>query len=279
MKLRIGFSPCPNDTFIFDALVHGKIDTGEIQFEPILEDVETLNEWALEGKLDITKLSFPAFFTARNTYQLLDAGSALGQGVGPLLVSKENTSLTPDQINQRKVLLPGSNTTAHLLFSLAFPAATKKEFLIFSAIEEALQKDSQLLGVLIHENRFTYEKKGLKKIIDLGSFWEENWKVPIPLGGIAIKRSFKHSLKKQLEDWIRSSLALAWTNYPQLSPYVQLHAQEMEEDVMRKHITLYVNDYSQSLGQGGRHAIQVLFEKFLQLQHEPPAENQFTLFV
>jgi 1,4-dihydroxy-6-naphthoate synthase len=279
MKLRIGFSPCPNDTFIFDALVHGKIDTGEIQFEPILEDVETLNEWALEGKLDITKLSFPAFFTARNTYQLLDAGSALGQGVGPLLVSKENTSLTPDQINQRKVLLPGSNTTAHLLFSLAFPAATKKEFLIFSAIEEALQKDSQLLGVLIHENRFTYEKKELKKIIDLGSFWEENWKVPIPLGGIAIKRSFKHSLKKQLEDWIRSSLALAWTNYPQLSPYVQLHAQEMEEDVMRKHITLYVNDYSQSLGQEGRHAIQVLFEKFLLLQHEPPAENQFALFV
>lgn len=279
MKLRIGFSPCPNDTFIFDALVHGKIDTGEIQFEPILEDVETLNEWALEGKLDITKLSFPAFFTARNTYQLLDAGSALGQGVGPLLVSKENTSLTPDQINQRKVLLPGSNTTAHLLFSLAFPAATKKEFLIFSAIEEALQRDSQLLGVLIHENRFTYEKKGLKKIIDLGSYWEENWKVPIPLGGIAIKRSFKHSLKKQLEDWIRSSLALAWSNYPQLSPYVQLHAQEMEEDVMRKHITLYVNDYSRSLGQEGRHAIQVLFEKFLQLQLEPPAENQFTLFV
>lgn len=279
MKLRIGFSPCPNDTFIFDALVHGKIDTGEIQFEPILEDVETLNEWALEGKLDITKLSFPAFFTARNTYQLLDAGSALGQGVGPLLVSKENTSLTPDQINQRKVLLPGSNTTAHLLFSLAFPAATKKEFLIFSAIEEALQKDSQLLGVLIHENRFTYEKKGLKKIIDLGSFWEQNWKVPIPLGGIAIKRSFKHSLKKQLEDWIRSSLALAWTNYPQLSPYVQLHAQEMEEDVMRKHISLYVNDYSRSLGQEGRHAIQVLFEKFLELQHEPPAECQFALFV
>ena len=279
MKLRIGFSPCPNDTFIFDALVHGKIDTGEIQFEPILEDVETLNEWALEGKLDITKLSFPAFFTTRNTYQLLDAGSALGQGVGPLLVSKENTSLTPDQINQRKVLLPGSNTTAHLLFSLAFPAATKKEFLIFSAIEEALQKDSEALGVLIHENRFTYEKKGLKKIIDLGSFWEENWKVPIPLGGIAIKRSFKYELKKQLEEWIRSSLALAWTNYPQLSPYVRLHAQEMEEDVMRKHITLYVNDYSQSLGQEGRHAIQVLFEKFLLLQHEPPAENQFALFV
>ena len=279
MKLRIGFSPCPNDTFIFDALVHGKIDTGEIQFEPILEDVETLNEWALEGKLDITKLSFPAFFSTRNHYQLLDAGSALGQGVGPILVTKDTVQLTADQINHRKVLLPGSNTTAHLLFSLAFPAATQKEFLIFSAIEETLQKDSQLLGVLIHENRFTYEKKGLNKIVDLGSFWEENWQVPIPLGGIAIRRSFTYELKKQLEEWIRKSLALAWANYPQLSPFVQLHAQEMEEDIMRKHITLYVNEYSRSLGETGQHAINVLFKKYMELQNKPSEENQFPLFV
>lgn len=279
MKLRIGFSPCPNDTFIFDALVHGKIDTGEIQFEPILEDVETLNEWALEGKLDITKLSFPAFFSTRNHYQLLDAGSALGQGVGPILVTKDTVPLTADQINHRKVLLPGSNTTAHLLFSLAFPAATQKEFLIFSAIEETLQKDSQLLGVLIHENRFTYEKKGLNKIVDLGSFWEENWQVPIPLGGIAIRRSFTYELKKQLEEWIRKSLALAWANYPQLSPFIQLHAQEMEEDIMRKHITLYVNEYSRSLGETGQHAIKVLFKKYMELQNKPSEENQFPLFV
>ncbi|MBU6176729.1 MAG: 1,4-dihydroxy-6-naphthoate synthase [Bacteroidetes bacterium] len=279
MKLRIGFSPCPNDTFIFDALVHGKIDTGEIQFEPILEDVETLNEWALEGKLDITKLSFPAFFSTRNHYQLLDAGSALGQGVGPILVTKDTVPLTADQINHRKVLLPGSNTTAHLLFSLAFPAATQKEFLIFSAIEETLQKDSELVGVLIHENRFTYEKKGLNKIVDLGSFWEENWQVPIPLGGIAIRRSFTYELKKQLEEWIRKSLALAWANYPQLSPFVQLHAQEMEEDIMRKHITLYVNEYSRSLGETGQHAINVLFKKYMELQNKPSEENQFPLFV
>lgn len=279
MKLRIGFSPCPNDTFIFDALVHGKIDTGEIQFEPILEDVETLNEWALEGKLDITKLSFPAFFSTRNHYQLLDAGSALGQGVGPILVTKDTVPLTADQINHRKVLLPGSNTTAHLLFSLAFPAATQKEFLIFSAIEETLQKDSQLLGVLIHENRFTYEKKGLNKIVDLGSFWEENWQIPIPLGGIAIRRSFTYELKKQLEEWIRKSLALAWANYPQLSPFIQLHAQEMEEDIMRKHITLYVNEYSRSLGETGQHAINVLFKKYMELQNKPSEENQFPLFV
>lgn len=279
MKLRIGFSPCPNDTFIFDALVHGKIETGEIQFEPILEDVETLNEWALEGKLDITKLSFPAFFSTRNHYQLLDAGSALGQGVGPILVTKDTVPLTADQINHRKVLLPGSNTTAHLLFSLAFPAATQKEFLIFSAIEETLQKDSELVGVLIHENRFTYEKKGLNKIVDLGSFWEENWQVPIPLGGIAIRRSFTYELKKQLEEWIRKSLALAWANYPQLSPFVQLHAQEMEEDIMRKHITLYVNEYSRSLGETGQHAIKVLFKKYMELQNKPSEENQFPLFV
>ncbi len=279
MKLRIGFSPCPNDTFIFDALVHGKIDMGDFQVEPVLEDVETLNQWALAGKLDVTKLSFPAFFSTRNHYQLLDAGSALGQGVGPILVTKDTVPLTADQINHRKVLLPGSNTTAHLLFSLAFPAATQKEFLIFSAIEETLQKDSELVGVLIHENRFTYEKKGLNKIVDLGSFWEENWQVPIPLGGIAIRRSFTYELKKQLEEWIRKSLALAWANYPQLSPFVQLHAQEMEEDIMRKHITLYVNEYSRSLGETGQHAINVLFKKYMELQNKPSEENQFPLFV
>jgi len=236
MKLRIGFSPCPNDTFIFDALVHGKIDTGDIQFEPILEDVETLNQWAIEGKLDITKLSFPALFSARNHYQLLVSGSALGKGVGPLLVTKENSLVTVPDINHRKVLLPGSNTTAHLLFSLAFPNATQKEFIVFSAIEEALLQNSQLLGVLIHENRFTYEKKGLSKIMDLGNFWEEHYKVPTPLG-------------------------------------------EMEEDIMRKHIMLYVNEYSRSLGAEGRQAIQVLFEKYLQLQDQVPTENQFPLFV
>ena len=279
MKLRIGFSPCPNDTFIFDALVHGEIDMGDFQVEPVLEDVETLNQWALAGKLDVTKLSFPAFFSTRNHYQLLDAGSALGQGVGPILATKDTVPLTADQINHRKVLLPGSNTTAHLLFSLAFPAATQKEFLIFSAIEETLQKDSELVGVLIHENRFTYEKKGLNKIVDLGSFWEENWQVPIPLGGIAIRRSFTYELKKQLEEWIRKSLALAWANYPQLSPFVQLHAQEMEEDIMRKHITLYVNEYSRSLGETGQHAINVLFKKYMELQNKPSEENQFPLFV
>jgi 1,4-dihydroxy-6-naphthoate synthase len=279
MKLRIGFSPCPNDTFIFDALVHGKIDTGDIQFEPILEDVETLNQWAIEGKLDITKLSFPALFSAGNHYQLLDSGSALGKGVGPLLVTKENSSVTVPDINHRKVLLPGSNTTAHLLFSLAFPNATQKEFIVFSAIEEALLQNSQLLGVLIHENRFTYEKKGLSKIMDLGNFWEEHYKVPIPLGGIAIKRSFEQPLKKQLEEWIRNSLAYSWTNYPQLSLFVQSHAQEMEEEIMRKHITLYVNKFTHSLGEEGQRAIQILFEKYLQLQNKPRTESEFPLFV
>ncbi|MBM3413461.1 MAG: 1,4-dihydroxy-6-naphthoate synthase [Bacteroidetes bacterium] len=279
MKLRIGFSPCPNDTFIFDALVHNHIDTGNFQFEPVLEDVETLNQWAQEGKLDITKLSFPAFFSARNHYQLIDAGSALGKGVGPLLVTKEKCSLSAIDVSQRKVLLPGSNTTAHLLFSLAFPTATKKEFIVFSEIEEALLQNNQLLGVLIHENRFTYDRKGLTKIMDLGNYWEERFKVPIPLGGIAIKRSYAQPLKKQLEEWIRNSLAYSWANYPLLSLFVQSHAQEMEEEIMRKHIELYVNEYTHSLGQEGKHAIQVLFEKYLALQKQSPTDPPLSLFV
>jgi len=279
MKLRIGFSPCPNDTFIFDALVHGNVDTGDIQFEPIVEDVETLNQWAQNGKLDITKLSFPALFSACDHYQLLDAGSALGKGVGPLLVTKGNSALTTADILERKVLIPGSNTTAHLLFSLAFPNAIQKEFIVFSAIEEALLQNNQLLGVLIHENRFTYEKKGLTKIMDLGNFWEEQFKVPIPLGGIAIKRTHTQSLKKQLEEWIRNSLAYSWANYPLLSSFVQRHAQEMEEVIMRKHIELYVNEYTHSLGTAGKQSIQVLFEKYLGLQKQTPTTPPVSLFV
>ncbi|MBM3413160.1 MAG: 1,4-dihydroxy-6-naphthoate synthase [Bacteroidetes bacterium] len=279
MKLRIGFSPCPNDTFIFDALVHNQIDTGDLQFEPVLEDVETLNQWAQEGKLDITKLSFPAFFSARNHYQLSDAGSALGKGVGPLLVSNEKCSLSAIDISQRKVLLPGINTTAHLLFSLAFPTATDKEFMLFSAIEDTLLQHNHLLGVLIHENRFTYERKGLTKIMDLGNYWEERFNVPIPLGGIAIKRSFEHSIKIKLEEWIRNSLAYSWAHYPQLSLFVRKHAQEMEEEIIRKHIGLYVNEYTRSLGLEGKQAIQVLFQAYLTLHKQSSSSTALPLFV
>jgi 1,4-dihydroxy-6-naphthoate synthase len=196
MKLTLGFSPCPNDTFIFDALVNKKISTEGLEVDAVLEDVETLNKWALEGRLDITKLSFPAFFQSIDRYVLLDAGSALGKGVGPLLVSKsklytENTQdgMTNQPLVDKTIVLPGANTTANLLFSFAFPEARQKKFMIFSGIEDAVLGDDADLGVIIHENRFTYAQKGLQKVLDLGDYWETKMHTPLPLGGIAISRS------------------------------------------------------------------------------------------
>src|SRR5687767_7138478 len=191
MTLTLGFSPCPNDTFIFDALVNKKIDTGGIDVKAVLEDVETLNQWTLQGKLDITKLSFPAFFQSTDHYTLLNAGSALGKGVGPLLVAKkgfQQKNRKEVSINDQTIALPGINTTAHLLFSYAWPEAQHKKFMIFSAIEDAVVNGETQLGVIIHENRFTYQQKGLEKLMDLGEYWEQKKNVPIPLGGIAITR-------------------------------------------------------------------------------------------
>ena len=168
MKLSLGFSPCPNDTFIFDALVNKKIDADGVEFDVVLEDIETLNRWAFEGKLDITKLSFPALFQNLDKYVLLNSGAALGKGVGPLLISKKNTQYTTLNIQYSTVALPGKNTTADLLFSFAYPDAKHKRFMIFSAIEGAVLNEETDLGVIIHENRFTYQQKGLHKVMDLG---------------------------------------------------------------------------------------------------------------
>lgn len=265
MKLQIGFSPCPNDTFIFDALVNGKIDTGSLEFEPLLEDVETLNQWALEGKLDITKLSFPALFQSLDTYRLLDAGSALGKGVGPLLVAAQPMNAEPTLINEATITLPGKNTTAHLLFSFAFPKAAKKRFQLFSAIENEVVNGSSMLGVIIHENRFTYAAKGLHKVMDLGEYWETQMKVPVPLGGIAIKRTIPLSVAQQVNQLIAKSLQYAW-DQKVISSFVKEHAQAMEPMVMQQHIDLYVNQFSSQLGTEGRKAIEKLYEVFLQIQ-------------
>lgn len=265
MKLTLGFSPCPNDTFIFDALVNKKIDTGGLEVKAVMEDVETLNKWTLEGKLDITKLSFPAYFQSMDTYTLLNAGSALGKGVGPLLVARKGYQAKnerADAINDQSIALPGINTTAHLLFSYAWPKALHKEFMIFSAIEDAVVYGKTELGVIIHENRFTYQKKGLEKVMDLGEYWEEKKKVPIPLGGIAIKRSFDTQLARQVDQLIRKSLEYSFANYPLITDYVKEHSQAMEEKVMRQHIDLYVNDYSLDLGKDGKDAIKTLYELF-----------------
>lgn len=265
MKLQIGFSPCPNDTFIFDALVNGKIDTSSLQFEPVLEDVETLNQWALEGKLDITKLSFPALFQSIDTYRLLDAGCALGKGVGPLLVAAQPMNAEPTIINEATISLPGKNTTAHLLFSFAFPEATKKRFQLFSGIEDEVVSGNNTLGVIIHENRFTYASKGLHKVMDLGEYWETQMKVPVPLGGIAIKRNIPLSVAQQVNQLIAQSLQYAW-GHNEISPFVKEHAQAMEPGVMQQHIDLYVNQFSLQLGAEGRKAIEKLHEVFLKIQ-------------
>jgi 1,4-dihydroxy-6-naphthoate synthase len=275
LKLSLGFSPCPNDTFIFDAMVNKKIDTGGLEFDVALEDVETLNEWALAGKLDITKLSFPAFFRSIDKYVLLNAGSALGKGVGPLLVSGNDSPMTEQAIAQSLIGLPGINTTANLLFSFAYPSATQKKFMLFSAIEDAVVNNETDLGVIIHENRFTYRQKGLHKVTDLGEFWEQQMHIPIPLGGIAIQRRIESPLAVQVDQLIRKSLEYAFANYPFITDYVKQHSQAMQEEVMRQHIDLYVNNYSLDLGEEGRKAIEVLHGVFSSTNEISVKENLF----
>lgn len=278
MKLSLGFSPCPNDTFIFDALVNNKIDTEGFEFEIFLADVETLNQWALQGKLDITKLSFPAFFSSLENYTLLNAGSAVGKGVGPLLISDARHEISDAEIDQASIALPGANTTANLLFSLAYPEAKDKRFMLFSAIEDALINKEVDLGVIIHENRFTYYEKGLHKVKDLGEYWEQKMALPLPLGGIAINQSIKRTAAMKINGLIRRSIDFAFSNYPVLADYVRQHAQEMNEDLMRQHIELYVNDYSLELGDEGRLAIQSLYQVFLELNNEEP-DDEDVLFL
>jgi 1,4-dihydroxy-6-naphthoate synthase len=277
-KFTLGFSPCPNDTFIFDALVNKKIDTGDFEFEVILADVETLNQWAIIGKLDITKLSFPAFFRSLNHYTLLNAGAALGKAVGPLLITDSAQPISDEDINQASIALPGLHTTANLLFSFAYPEATDKKFMKFSEIENALLNKETDLGVIIHENRFTYQQKGLHKVKDLGEFWEEKMELPIPLGGIAINQSIKRSVALKINELIRKSLEYAFANYPVITDYVKQHSQEMSEEVMRQHIDLYVNKYSLDLGDQGRHAIEELHEVFLEI-HNKETDDEDVLFL
>lgn len=266
MKLTLGFSPCPNDTFIFDALVNHKIDTEGFEFDVQLEDVQTLNEWAKAGKLDISKISYGVLPLILKEYLVLNSGGALGKGVGPLLISKSSQLQTQDsRLKTSSIAIPGINTTAHLLFSLAFPEAKNKQFMVFHEIEEAVLQGKTDAGVIIHENRFTYQDKGLIKIIDLGEYWEETIKTPIPLGGIVMKRHFDLSIQQKVDALIRKSLEYAFEHYPQLTDYVRQHSQEMSESVMRQHIDLYVNNYSIDLGEDGKKAVQKLLEVYAQL--------------
>lgn len=275
MKLTLGYSPCPNDTFIFDALVNHKIDAEGLEFEVQLEDVQTLNEWALMGKLDISKISYGVFPQVLDNYIVLSSGGALGKGVGPLVISKNEISDKELSIEKEAVAIPGENTTAHLLFSLAYPNASHKKFMVFSSIEKAVLNNEVDFGVIIHENRFTYQAKGLKKVIDLGAYWEQRTGLPIPLGGIIARRTIDKDVLKKTDRLIRLSINYALKNYPHLTDYVKKNAQEMSDEVMRQHIQLYVNNYSLDLGESGKKAIEVLYNTYLSLH---PKEKPFRSF-
>jgi len=267
MKLTLGFSPCPNDTFIFDALVNQEIDLEGFEFEVVMADVQTLNEMAIAGKLDVTKISYGSLPLVLHNYLVLDTGSALGKGVGPLLISA--IPVPEPAVRQCIVAIPGKHTTAHVLFSLAYPEATNKVFLRYDEIEEFVSSNTGTLdniqavklGVIIHENRFTYEKKGLVKITDLGKFWEEETGYPVPLGGIVAKRTLPAPVLQQVQQLVGKSIDHAYTKKGELSSFIRENSQEMSEEVMRMHIALYVNDFSRSLGAAGRDAVK----KFVQV--------------
>ena len=264
MKLTIGYSPCPNDCFIFDALIHGKIDTEGLQFEVLLEDVETLNKKALKGELDITKLSYHAFAYVLENYILLRSGSALGFNCGPLLIQDARRTMK-DLNSNSKIAIPGKLTTANLLLSIAYPNLTNKVEYLFSDIENAVLSGEVDAGLIIHENRFTYQDRGLKKIMDLGEFWDSLIHAPIPLGGIVIKRNLSNDLQQKVNRLIKKSVGYAFENPESSMAYVKEHAQEMSEEVIKKHIALYVNNFSIDLGETGINAVQLLFNKAKEL--------------
>jgi 1,4-dihydroxy-6-naphthoate synthase len=261
VKLSLAFSPCPNDCFMFDAMVHGRIDTEGLEFSVTLADIEALNHAAFAGQPDVTKLSFHAYAYCAGMYVLLDAGSALGRNCGPLLISKRPIDREEVESGELGIAIPGKYTTANFLCGLAFPAARNKTEMLFSEIEPALIDGRFDAGVIIHENRFTYQTRGLRKIIDLGEFWESETGAPIPLGGIVIKRSLPDDVKRTMNRVMRRSVEYAFAHRADSLPYVRAHAQEMSEAVMYQHIDLYVNEYSVDLGSDGRRAVEALFDR------------------
>ena len=277
MKLSLGFSPCPNDCFIFDAIVNRRIDTEGLEFAVHLADVEQLNDAALAGQAQITKLSYHAYAHCVDRYVLLDAGSALGRNCGPLLISARRLSMDDVAAGGLRIAIPGQYTTANFLLGLACPAALDKTELLFSEIESAILAGDFDAGLIIHENRFTYQAKGLLKIADLGEFWEGETGAPIPLGGIVIKRSLPEDVKARVNRLVRRSVEYAFANRAASLPFVREHAQEMSEEVMYRHIDLYVNDYSVDLGPEGRRAVELLFDRARSNGIVPPVKEQLFL--
>lgn len=257
-KLRLGISPCPNDTFMFDALLHDKIDTEGLEFECALEDVESLNKKALQHHFDISKISFYTLGQTQNHYQLLSAGAAMGHGVGPLFVCHADRN--PETHPIQSVAIPGKYTTANFLFSLFFPDLSTRKEMMFSEIEDAVVNGSVDAGVIIHESRFTYQEKGLRKIADLGDLWEHTTSSPIPLGGIIMRQSFPDELKQKVNRVLRRSIQFAFDHPEDGMEFIRSHAQSMNDEVIKKHIQLYVSEASLHPGAVGKSGIRKLFE-------------------
>ncbi len=257
--LTIGYSPCPNDTFIFYALVHGKVHVPGIEFREQLADVETLNRMALESSLDITKISFHALGHLREWYALLRSGGALGRGCGPLIVAKPG--ITFEDIKKGVIAIPGKLTTAYLLLRLYDPSIATIVVMPFDRIMDAVSKGDVTAGLIIHESRFTYPLFKLEKLLDLGAWWEQHSGLPIPLGGILGKRSLGRDVLLSVEAGIRESLHYANAHPDEVLRYCKQHSQEMDETVMKSHIDLYVNDFSLDLGQEGLAAVRRLFDE------------------
>ena len=272
MKITLGFSTCPNDTYIFDALVNQKIDTCGLQFEPVLADVEQLNQMALEGRLDVTKLSYHAWLRVWKQYQVLDSGSALGRGNGPLLVSR--LPIRESDFGNLLFGIPGEYTTANMLLQLAYPSARHRKAMLFSRVGEAILSGEVDAGVLIHETRFTYQDEGLMLVRDLGRYWEESTGEAIPLGGILVHRRLPFETRVLINKLIRSSLDFANANPTGTISYMKQYAQLLDEGVLQAHLRTFVNDFTLDLGPTGRRAILRLAEVARQtgLVEEAPEE-------
>ncbi len=260
MKLRLNISTCPNDTFMFDALLHDKIDTKGYQFELCMADIEQLNDYVEEASVDISKLSYARYPSISQNYEILGSGSAIGRGNGPLLVSKHK--IYPDELCDCTIAIPGQRTTANLLLQRIFPNIKSKREYLFSDVSSAVLDGEVDCGVLIHEERFLYAQKGLKLVADLGDEWERLTGKMIPLGAIVIKRNLPYQTKKDIEILIRKSVEFAFANRQSSYGFVKQHARELDDDVIDKHISMFVNEYSLDIKQEGRDSVKELFKGF-----------------
>jgi 1,4-dihydroxy-6-naphthoate synthase len=255
--MRLSFSTCPNDTFIFHAMLHGKIDTEGLAFDVHLADVEELNRAAFTGEAEVTKLSYAAYARVARKYSILDSGSALGRGNGPLLVAKNLQKVT----EETRVAIPGKYTTAAFLLQLVFPQLSRLTEALFSDIPQEILQGSVDAGVLIHESRFTYRQQGLHLIADLGQEWEKRSGLPVPLGCICVKTSMDSGLQQAFGRTLRRSVDYALQNPAESRTFVRHYARELSDEVIDRHIAMFVNRYTQSLGSEGRKAVSALFER------------------